>query len=368
MINDHILSRVNPESLSSYLANNGWKNESPTNADLFKYTNKVGAILILPASSQAPRYSKSVTNVLETLADWEERSVKEIFQSIVNPSTDTLVFSFKGQEADKGSLSLGYLHQVIGNLKDTIAYSACSEWQPRPFFDRRTKRSLEMSEKAKFGQTDLGSYVINISLAHSRSSAQKEPIERKVFKRIITSLTQVREEVTGVRQIDVNTDYKTGINANLAESLSQLNRTGISLNVKATWDAVIPVDDVFKKTIPIEERMFEVLDSVSVQFRGEEAAKDSVSILKAKVVSLTKDSSNEDDNDFDEDNYIILKVIDPERFPVSKVRVSLDTEDYRKACRAHLEGQEVSINGELGKDKNRWWLLKYENFTISQNQ
>ncbi len=106
MLDSKLISSITPESLGAYLSSNGWIKKNSSNMEAYKYEHRDGGVLILPSSVLAVRYAKSVSNVISTLSEWEERSCVDIFQDIVAPNSDSLFFAFSGQSADKGSLPI----------------------------------------------------------------------------------------------------------------------------------------------------------------------------------------------------------------------------------------------------------------------
>lgn len=364
MLDDNFLVTISPESLTSYLSKAGWTNESP-NSDVFKYTHKEGGTLILPTSPQAHRYAISVNNVIKTISAWENRSPIDVFQNIVNPRSDSLILAFCGELAKKGSLPLSYFYESIRNIRNSILYSACGEWQPKPFYKKPSKIASDIAEQARFGQTQIGSFVISVSLSHSTApNNADEPIERKVIKRILTGIKQARDYVTSGKLIDVANDFKSGLNANIAESLAALKTEGISLGISAQWDSHLCISEEFKKPLKIEERTFEMLEIISKEYRGKETSQP-ISITKSKVISLKWDFENPDiDEDFTE-HFVILKIIEPDNISVSNIYVTLEPKDYMEACKAHMSSKHIKIEGELQKYKNHWWLFNYKNFQVT---
>ena len=359
-----LMSSITPESLGAYLSANGWSKTSSSTAEAYKYEHREGGVLLLPSSVSAPRYIKSVSNVIETLSEWEERSCVDIFQNIVSPNSDSLFFAFTGQSADKGNLPIKYVHDATSYIEKSILYSASGEWKPKPFYTKAPAMAREIADKVRFGQTQLGSFVMTVLLPHSRPVAgSAEPTERKVLKRILTGISQARECVFSGKEFDYQNNFKVGLNANLSEAISLLMHDDLKISITAKWNPTIHITDEFKRSFELEERTFEILDSIGTKYRREETAQ-SIIFSKAKVIGLNWDETDDSDEDDDtEDPVVTLKIIQPAG-AFSNVRVVLDLDDYKKACRAHLDSKDVTIKGELSKYKNRWWLFNYSNFEI----
>lgn len=359
---ENVLSKIDPEKVIGFLSSAGWKNQDPDNTEVYRYIHEDGGMLIIPTSSRVPRYSKSISNVISTISEWEDTDETRVFQQIVTPNADSLVFSFRGEAADKGSFPLSWIQDAAKYIKDSIKYSACGELQPSPYYVGIKRQAREISERARFGQTGIGSFVISVLLPHSVNSTKAEPIERGVMKRIITGTKQAKKCVLQGKDLDYDTAYKTGLNANLAESLAQLRFEGLTISMSALWDRQIPISNEFHSSVEVGERTFDFFDRISSGYRSE-TSEENVHIKKAKVIGLSWDDNENDESESDTP-YIDVKVNDPSSLSIKKFRVSLGQEDYRIACDAHITSKEISIRGRLSKYKSRWWMRKYSNFSI----
>lgn len=59
----------------------------------------------------------------------------------------------------------------------------------------------------------------------------------------------------------------------------------------------------------------------------------------------------------------------PEDQPTSRamrVHVELTAPDYNRVGRAHLDGQEVLVQGDLERSGNRWTLVRVQSCTVEE--
>lgn len=364
MLDRHILSQIDPEKILGFLASIGWKNTNSDRKESYRYVHSDGGVLFVPADKGAVRYSRAVANVIETLSEWEGTTPTRIFQRIVLPSSDALILSFKGPSADRGSLPIGRVHDVIRSMKDSIKFAACGELQPMPFYVGVKKQAREIAETARFGQTEIGSFVLSIILPHSSTSGGNDPIERGVVKRLYTGIRQAKDCVINGNSLDFQKAFQDGLNANLAESLSQMKVEDLALNFSVNWDERAKVEDHFRQPIAVGERTFDMLESIGSKFRSEATAKEA-DIERAAIIGLAWDASDLDEDDA-ETPYVDLKVIEPSSFPIKKFRVTLSESDYKKAGSAHLASKHISLSGKLVKYKGRWWMRRYSGLVNSQ--
>lgn len=365
------LSAIKPDFVQSYLTKTGWIKTDYSARENIKYElPNTNAIILLPKNIKALDYSQSLKNVIETLSQIEERSFDIILKNIMNPSVDTLRFRFIGSGADLGSLPLGYTLNAVESIRDALIYSACSELNTKPVFNRALKEATKIVEKSRFGQTELGSFVISVEIplelpsisvkSDNKSSFQEadffEPIQRRLIARIINSAQKARAVAIDGDSIDPQNDFKTNLNANLADALASLRLDGIDgVELKAVWDKSVPSKDLPNFSVLIEERTFDSLKSIGNVLRGSISSR-FVSLV-GKISSLSRYGSFEEE---EVDNTVIIKTSGVD-LPTN-IYVALNQQDYLKACDCHRDNKRISINGTLEKTGRTWILTGYENF------
>ena len=377
-MNSQILNGIKPDSLQAYLARTGWTKQSQTAGNQIKYQMpELDLMVIVPQNTRSADYGQAVRNLVRTISQIEERDIGEIVKNILTPTVDVLKFRFLGANADIGSLPFDYAMGAVSSIRDALIYSACSEINKQPMYNRSLKDASRLIEKSRFGQTELGSFVITVEMPlevpvlQVRSSIQPDiqgisiadPIQRRVLARILRGAGKARAVAIEGESIDPENDYKEGLNANLAEALASLKPSSFDLAVElsASWDRTIQTRNLPTVPVLIEERTFESLEAIGNIFRGSISSRE-VSVT-GRVLSLSRDESSDDDSTAD--NIVTVRT---SRDDLPKnIRVSLNQDDYFSACNWHRDKSEIRIQGTLEKSGRSWLLTGYSGLGVTGN-
>lgn len=366
------ISSVRPEDLQYYLSRSGWEQKVFKREDQIKFNFKEDGdiFVIVPKNLKSSDYGYAVGKVLKTLSQLERRNEGDILRNIISPNVDVMKFRFVGAGVDGSSLPLSYAMNAVTTIRDALIFSACSEFNQRPSFGRQLKGAVDVIDKTRFGQTRQGSFIITVEMplempvtvkqTQQTSLTTVSPIQRRVISRILKGVDKARNVALSNEQVDAENDYKSGLNANLAEALAglQSNDHDLSVELSAQWDKSIAIGrDVPTSPIVLESRTFESLISIGHILRGSVTSK-SVS-LSGRVVSLSRDDSENDE--FEADHSITIKT-DGDDLP-KNIKVILSPEDYLKACDWHKEKKTILISGTLEKPGKSWCITGYEHFT-----
>lgn len=369
------VSGVTTEDLRYYLAKTGWTESQYKKIDQIKYQFQGDDLFVLVPRNRTVDYVHLVNNLITTLSQVEDRDPALVVKNILNPNVDTLKFRFLGSSAESGSLPLDYMLNAVQNIRDSLIFSACGELNSRPSYERQMNRAKEMIEKSRFGQTEIGSFVITVDMplvmpvAVRQAAAQPQPtvvdqntitpIERRIISRIIRGVEKARNVAFSGDQVDPANDYRVNLNANLAEALSALRPDGADLNVElsAVWDRSIATAGLPMNPVVIEERTFESLKSIGSVLRGSIESR-SVE-LRGRISGLTRDDSDPDDEA--NENWVTIRTT-TENMPKT-IRVSLSAQDYLRACDWHRDKTSIMIKGTLEKPGKNWLLTGYSDLT-----
>lgn len=183
------------------------------------------------------------------------------------------------------------------------------------------------------------------------------------MSRIIRGVHTAREIALTGKPVDLENEFKSGLNANLAESLAALknNSHDITVELFGLWDRTLPYQTDIDAPVVIEERTFDTLASLGKSLRGSHVSH-SVTI-EGTVQGLTRDEGDDDDTD---ECIVTVRIKPGTDIPARSVKVLLSPEDYSNACNAHRDRKQVSISGTLDRPEGSksWMILNYQNFRI----
>ena len=199
------LSGITSASIEKYLLFTGWVRDDTFNSTrmwVFKSKSDPEFKIAVPASEKATDFYPQVYNLIQTLSVVDGKTEQEIIDSLKSAYTDRLQFRIITEESQGGKLPLDYAARCLEGLKDLVLYAACAEENAKPICARTYNSAKRALEKFQFGQTQIGSFIINIDVQVADEENEQlylidagappdEPPEHKIIKRIGTAITQV---------------------------------------------------------------------------------------------------------------------------------------------------------------------------------
>jgi hypothetical protein len=270
------------------------------------------------------------------------------------------------------SLPLEVAPKAVGYLRDLVYYAACAEEDPQPFFEKGRKIGKDYTTRCRFGHTFAGSFGLTVEMPIPPNpdgllipDAQAAPFERRVMIRVIRGL-QIASK--GLREGDVSIltrDYTQGFNANLCEVMAGLTQElpGFGSEFTMLWSPEYAIEDQFKNAGPVRidpDSFRPFFEAAAKSLR--QAKESEQTTIRGLVIQLHADPGD-DDTDEDDERQIIVKC-DLGTLRAVKVHVSLNADDYGKACDAHKDNREVEIDGRPEKLGKFWNLTSPANFRV----
>ncbi len=354
-----LLESIKPLDLSQYLRSKGWEEEGkPDNWARLVYGQEFE--VMLPLSTDFYDYKNRIADVLKTLLALEQRSIETILHDIRSVGTDTIRIHVGDSDARDGTLSIDGATELIARARDMVLAAACFEVAPKMYYpSRKPVKANNYMQKVRMGQTERGSFVLTIISPVAPSfpeNAQEslhieDPFERKVTRRLSTSLTSLKDAIS--QSIATNTisafesAVQQGVSANLVDAVLGLSNqiTGNkALAIDFSWATARPVLKSNKKIL-ITHDSVPLLEEVVRIFKAKAPREEYE--LRGPVINLRRadpDTKGE---------VTVVGVIDghPRR-----VIFELSGDDYRTAIRAHEQNKELFALGLLMRD-GRMYIL-----------
>lgn len=357
---------ITAASVENYLLLNGWVRDTSfknKNVMVFKSCDS-NQNIALPASEKFDDFFRVLEGILDTLSCLEHKTTDKIIKEILSYNYDKLEFRIISPFSEDGKLPLNYASNCIEGLKDLILYSACAEQNAQPVCSRATNNAKNYLENFKLGQTEVGSFIINIDTQVIDNNYEQIVMEdylhqtlfeHKVVKRISTALSQINEVVNQKNTFSdlVESAYKTGITANMCEALLKLKPSNgdFKIDTKIRYATAITKKADSCEQIVIKSDHFWAIDEISKRYRDKVLYKDVQ--IRGVVVSLTNRDS---------ERQIRISTQYDGKYRI--IHMELADDDYKLACDAHKEEREVEITGELDMSSRSWILTKIQNFKV----
>ena len=191
---------------------------------------------VIPSSSTARDFTHRVINLLELLAAIEDRTTAEVASEIAKQNIDRLRIGLYSSMSASGSIPLSLAPTLAESLYNLVVAAACTEENPSPYYEQSSPLSRQFADGCKFGQTEEGSFIVNIECPVTPFVAQDHlavPFTRRVTERIMTGLHQVHSAVLEGRKGLLLPAYKSGFSANMCDALLGLYSKASDLELEA---------------------------------------------------------------------------------------------------------------------------------------
>jgi hypothetical protein len=366
---------IGVEDITALIRRLGWKKLEHPNANLLVYEKGVDDFgkpikLVLPNGNNYADAPSMIRTAVELVADLAGRPVRDLVQQIRNRGSDILRQRLLA-ETRITSLPLEIAPRIVGYLRDLVYYAACSEEDPRPFFEKGLKVGKDYTAKCGFGHTFPGSFGLSIEMPIPPNpndlllpAGQVAPFERRLMQRVARGLFTAAK---GVREGDVTVltkDYSSGFNANLCEVMADLTETlsGTKSEYSMLWSPEYEVPAELQNLDPVEidPKVFRPFFEAAAKSLRQVKESQDTPIVGAIVQLRAEDA---DDEDQDEGRQITVRW-DLGNGRSLKIRVTLDADAYKAACDAHRDHRRVTVMGRPEKQGKFWVLTSPRDFSV----
>lgn len=370
------LKGITSASIEKYLLFTGWiRDDTFRNPRMWVFKNKLDPELIIavPASEKATDFYPRVYSLIQTLSAINEKSEQEIIDSLKSAYTDRLQFRIITKESKGGKIPLDYAARCIEGLKDLVLYAACAEENAKPVCARTYNSAKRALERFQFGQTQIGSFIINIDVQVADEENEQlylaeatippeEPPEHKIIKRIGTAITQIDNVAN--RQVEVGDliedAYIDGITANMCDALAKLNpekSEDVMIETSVYYAEALTQTVEPPKICTLDNAHFLFIDEISKRYKDCTLIEDVT--LEGTIKMLSKSTSN--DGDEEENTVRLLTKIDGQ---MRSITLHLSPENHMLACNAYRDDNEVNVSGTIDKSGKYWFFTEVTEFKV----
>ena len=360
------LSSIRPGDIESYLRSQDWT-QSDVLQDRFtvwkqKEGNKKNDVIAVPQLSGAADYTTRVYEVLLALSEITGESQLKIFTDIQFATKD--IIRVRAPKADNGTLPFVDAIALIKHSSDMILAAASTAVVRRSvFYLKKPMEAENYLRTLRFGQTEYGSYVINIHSpvgilakdsqeAADSSNVESIPFSRKVTQSLALSLKALSGSTLSAKTIGnkalAASAMDAGISANLCEAVIGITQSVESSNVDFNfrWSSRLPPPSELPSKIGVYREALPNIVGISRVLRTNDTSE--LSVIKGMVYKLANKRPNAEWG-----TITLVVYIDGAHRPVT-VRVPHDL--YNVAIKAHQEYLAIQCIGKLIKNSKGYQL------------
>lgn len=383
-----LLNDLKAENLIEYIELTGWSRVKEDNPRWLVYAGPDDAQgnpleIVLPKDQQVSDmqiYIASSVNLLSALTDTDpEFTIRKV------KLYDTDVLDIRNLETGKrDSITLQLAAQQIQEIKRLIAYSARSEYDPKPHY-RGYDLALvrRMINHYQFGHTKQGSFIFTIESRIIRKPTSytqlrllkndedkidiepRPPIERRIMERVIRGLLATKKAVAE-KNLEILIDaYPYGFNSRMCDAITRMTLDqSAPIEYKVVWSPKIEPSSDLESIEPI------ALNSTNYLYL-KDAAKALKQVtpqkttIRGMVKGLVSDGAPLGDEDIQR-SVIIKWTNRPQGARPVNIQVSLNKQSYALAHKAHLDWIPIYVTGYLQETAGIKRLGSPENFRLAE--
>ena len=255
LANEVTLARtIGLRGVHAYLSANGWvraESRSRDTADIYVWSEDEREAAIVPASAGYGDYGTRIYQVAVQVGRVEGRRVLSVLSDLSLAESDVVRVRLPNAD-ENNTVKLADGAAALEEAKGMLLAAACSADRPQRMYRAgRNKLAADYLRKVRLGQTEPGSFVINLLspvppfLGEQTPLLPEEPFERKVTRKLVSGLCASRDVVDRVNRGTARIDefesrLGEGISANLCRSVARLTEVGRGLEVTVSWAMTRP--------------------------------------------------------------------------------------------------------------------------------
>lgn len=375
------LKSVQPLEFAAYLRASGWREYEhlPERASVWSLNDGSGGgyEILLPLRRDFRDFTARISEALQTLEVVEQRSQLDILGELATTVADVVRVRVNPLVSANGSIPIDRGVDLFQRAREMMLAAACAAVEPRSQYQtRKPNKAVEYLSKVHIGQTERGSYVVNIlsrvaptlepSVLLERGELfPTEPFETDPFERLVTkTLAEALEATRSAAEYSGATGtmehftqaIRSGVSANLCEAIVGMSQSGggEGLEIGLRWSPARPMRDGAPHNVSFSADAIPLIEEAARVFRKTPTQEGFE--VEGYVVKLDRREPLGG-----EGVITILSIVEDSSRLIS---VKLDAEDYDRAIQAHKNGIKVTCYGNLVKQGSQFVLLNPRGFTL----
>lgn len=356
-----LIDKIQSERLISFLLSLNWKEISTLmqgKIRQFISPDEEFAALV-PLDKSISDYYRVMSDTIESVALSMGTSIAAITNRLLNTSYDVIKWRVGGANTSSGTLPFLEMAETIETIKNILATSYVDITKPAQYHKKIfTDDVKDNLSKYSFGQSEVGSYILNIMCPLNDYQYQlfdeipsETPINRRINMHLISSINDIQNEIHNGNINKLDEDVCAGkYSINFLDSLTDIYDSSINSKVKIAiaWSNSIKLD---YSSIPseitlrprIRERIFEITDKYRPKQKNNE-----FKIFYGKIETISSDS------ELEMRKIIAIKVVTlDENNKKSIIQANLKYDKYQPSVsRAFENGLTVKVSGVISRKGN----------------
>ena len=356
-----IIGTINPETICKYLIDSGWKNIQTKRqyVKIFQIKQKDKLYQAdIPLDKDLGDYNKTMYFAIETISKQSSTNIESLINELLNPSSDIIRVQLKNSSVANGSIYFEDALNMFDSSKKLLQSAAWDINKPNLFHTGKPdKKTIEFIDNCRFGQTEIGSYIISLicplDYLYEKKyrqltllddeQAKANSFTRNVVNKFISSIEIVKETIDDESSDDVliRKIKDNDISINFLEALKNIGIQNYNseVNFFIKWTPTVKENTHDTINVSLNSNYYGKLDKIIAELKGQIEPEETIT---GKVYHCY---SNIEKDERKKGTIVIAYI--GSKAKTYRATVELPIDDYYAAVKAHTEGNPVKIVGRV---------------------
>ena len=371
-----LTEKISPLAFAKYLKDMGWEQYQSKRqyVKIFQYEKNDDFFqVVIPTEKKLNDYKEAMYKAVATVAEVENKSVEQVLLYLLNPNTDILRIRLEKKDVEAGNILFDDAIRMYESAKKLLAATALDILHPKKYHQGRMDDCvLEFLSSCRFGQTEIGSYVVSVVCPFAEFDKNGDykqlsifsgeeqcanSLTRQVTSRVMKNISFIKNHIdNGEMDKLILQDEDKIISANFYEALGGLNldSNGADVEFIAEWSPIVKNADCAKNRILLTHDYYQPIETTIERLKDE-------TNKSTRIIGRIKKLESSPDVQKRKIGKITVVYLD-ENDKRKTVTVNLNKNEYDKAIRAHERGFHVEIVGEISCGRNA--SMSCESFAV----
>lgn len=341
-------------SFARFLLKLGWENTNDLNEFYNVWHSPIIAgkqeELVVPITNDVFKLERDLNNIIKTLMSFYDKKEYQILDDFENSVRDQVKFRVKSEMTEDGYIPLVEGVRLLENTKEMLVASFLSvERKKKNFTGPHPENVNKAISNIKMGQTEEGSFIINIYLPNDYYEDGQPPLfeedsdsfTRKALKILEQASTELISKVETYEEQNndlsvFDESYLLGVSSNFCSALSEISSNGKNdVEIEIIFNNKINDKEDIRK-IEIKREIIPIIDNVKEYYKQDLTTENFV-----LIGHVTKLHQEVDDSEGD---ITLTCEIDGK---LKKVKLELNETFYTIAQEAHRNKSYLRCVGTL---------------------
>jgi hypothetical protein len=364
-----IVKDIIPVRLEMYLLSTGWI-ENGSISDKAKVWHRpeekhFDLEILQPVNEGLKDYSQRLYEAIHNLSEYENRSPIKVINDLKNFDSDIVKIRVISPDVDGGDIPIDDGVLLFEKAKELLVSSTLSTFKKKRFFSGSWPAIVkEFMNTLRFGQTERGSYIVNVIAPVSHFSEKEFPeadcsITRSISNNLARSLGATMIALEKYEKtndlISFEGAVSSGVSANLCDAIIGMSGASKSRDVEISIELAVSEKD--SQEILRKHRFtsshIPMLSTASEYYKGNFVIEN----YEASGLVIRMDHEPAED-------YGVIRVTSTVNGTDKNISIQLSLDDYWEAVKAHKPRLPVVCQGDLHVTPRSAFLADPRNFRI----